>query len=194
MQNTDSYDNYEDNRMKLEGIRKTYKKGFLYTCAVCLITAFLGVFGVRIEVISAAASIFDSIDSFMGRFFGGFTQIASCMILVFLAYLAWANFRKLNIFFLVIYLLIFIFGIKNHSLLSICISPAGIFLYCLSLSAMFDHRELEKEEGYPNFRIPVEELLADKPEEENDQETQEYTPPGIPGLKSDYEDFFKSHK
>jgi hypothetical protein len=77
-------------------------------------------------------------------------------------------------------------SIKNKNWLSLAIAPVGIFLYGMSSSALLEERELSFEEGYPNFQIPVKQIMNDSPE--NDENSS--AAPSIP--KSDYEDFFSS--
>ncbi|MGN0621431.1 MAG: hypothetical protein ACI4I9_06150 [Porcipelethomonas sp.] len=175
---------YDHCRNRMNEINRKYRFSFLYSVAMFTAAAFLSVFRFRFEVISAVASVFDISDGFISSMLGGLIQILSCVFFTVAAYFAWANFHKLNIVFMLFYLLMFMMSIKNKNWFSLIISLPGIFLYCISSSALLEERELSQESGYPNFQIPVEQMMNDAPEKE------EYRVPGNPELKSDYDDFF----
>ncbi len=173
---------YDFCRSRMKDIERKYKISFLYSTAIFSLIAFLSIFRFRFEVVSVVAAVFDAADGFISNMLGGLIQILSCVFFITAAYFAWSNFHRLNIVFMLFYLLIFMLSIKNKNWLSLAVSPPGIFLYGISSSAFLEERELSREDGYPNFQIPVKQLMDDS--------EQEAPHPSKPDLRSDYDDFF----
>lgn len=169
-------------RSRMNEIKRKYKISFIYSVAVFTVMSILAIFRIRFEVVSAIASVFDAADGFISNMLGGLIQILSCVFFMVIAYFAWAHFHKLNVAFMLFYLLIFMMSIKNKNWISLASSPVGIFLYGMSSSALLEERDLSMEVGYPNFQIPVEQIMNDDPENEAADP---------PEPKSDYDDFFK---
>lgn len=164
---------YEYCRVQMREIERDYQRAFSVNLGICLLVCVLSVFRQFIEGFSLLSKPFEHFEGAGMVLAGGIFQIVIALIVIVFAYLAWSNFRVLNIFLMAWYLIIMIMGIVKGEYLSAMIGAVGSVNYFYAMRAMNRESSLSQIEGYPEFQetmtidksdIVVQTLLAHKGE------------------------------
>lgn len=163
---------YEYCRTQMRELDAIHKRTFICNMFLCMIVCLLGVFRKYITGFSILIPWYD-IATPGAIITGGIFQVLIAMVVIMLGYLAWANFRTLNIFLLAWYGIVTFLAIYHLDYLSGLIGAVGLCFYFFSLRAMRREEVLAQMEGYPDFQetlnisksdIIVQTLLAHKGE------------------------------
>jgi len=164
---------YEYCRMQMHEINRVHKRTFLCNMVLCMAVCLLAVFKEYIAGFDLLSKPFAGVDNPGAILAGGIFQIIIAMFVILVGYLAWANFRTLNILLTGWYLIVAIIGIARGDYLSALIGVVGIVFYFFSLREMQHEESLSQMEGYPEFQekfdisksdIVIQTLLAHKGE------------------------------
>ncbi|MBP0971092.1 MAG: hypothetical protein J5753_03535 [Oscillospiraceae bacterium] len=143
---------YEYCRMQMHDIEHVHRRTFFCNLAICIFVCLLSVFRVYIGgfdwlSFSGAAGINES----MAVLSDGIFQIITAMVIILLGYLAWANFRSLNIILEMWYVVVTIVGIVRLDYITGLIGAIGIVFYFFSIRELSHEESLAQMEGYPEF-------------------------------------------
>lgn len=142
---------YEFCRMQMHDLEKIYRRAFIANAALCVIVCFLAIFSVYIQCFSIFSTPFIVMDSPGATISGGILQITVAMFIVVMGYLAWANYRLINIALTIFYGAVTILGIYHLDYFSGIIGVIGLWFYIFALQGMQKESRLAEMEGYPDF-------------------------------------------
>ena len=133
-------------------IEHVHRRTFFCNLALCIFVCFVAVFHVHIggfDVLSVpgAAGMKDS----MALLSDGIFQILISMVIILLGYLAWANFRSLNIILGMWYVVVIVVGIVRGDYLTGLVGAVGVVFYFFSFRELRHEESLAQMEGYPEF-------------------------------------------
>lgn len=142
---------YEYCRMQMHDIEHVHRRTFLCNMALCIFVCLLSVFRVYIGGFDwLSRSGIDTTRSTAVLTLGTF-QILTAMVIILLGYLAWANFRSLNIILEMWYVVVTIVGIVRVDYITGLIGAVGIVFYFFSVRELSHEETLAQMEGYPEF-------------------------------------------
>lgn len=163
---------YEYCRTQMRELDAIHKRTFICNMFLCMIVCLFGVFRKYITGFSILIPWYD-ITTPGAILAAGIFQIFIAMVVMLFGYLAWANFRTLNIFLLAWYGIVIFLAVYHVDYLSGLIGSVGLCFYFFSLRAMQREEVLAQMEGYPDFQetlnisksdIVLQTLLAHKGE------------------------------
>ncbi len=142
---------YEFCRMQMHDLEKVYRRAFVANAVLCIIVCFLAIFSIYIQCFNVLSTPFAVMDSPGATISGGIFQITVAMFIVVMGYLAWANFRFVNIALTIFYGLVTVLGIYHLDYFSGIIGVIGLWFYIFALQGMQKESHLAEMEGYPDF-------------------------------------------
>ena len=143
---------YEYCRMQMHDIDNIHKRTFFFNLGICILVCLLAVFHVYIGGFHVLKAPFADMHSAQAVLTNGIFQILISMVMMVLGYLAWANFRTLNIFMIGWYVVVTAIGIIRLDYMTAIVGAVGVVVYFLSLKAMSREAELAEMDGYPDFQ------------------------------------------
>lgn len=167
---------YEYCRMQMHDIEKIYRQTFIGNLVLCIFVAFLAIFKVYIQVFGVFSMPFAELEGPGATLGGGILQILFAMVIIVLGYLAWANYRTLNLILGVFYGVVTALGIFQLDYWSGILGVIGLWLYIYAIRGMMREGHLAELDGYPDFRdkfdistsdIVVQTLMAHRGERKN---------------------------
>lgn len=167
---------YEYCRMQMHDIEKIYRRTFIGNLVLCIFVAFLAIFKVYIQVFGIFSMPFAELEGPGATLGGGILQILFAMLIIVLGYLAWANFRTLNLILGVFYGVVTVLGVFRLDYWSGILGVIGLWLYIYAIRGMTREGHLAELDGYPDFRdkfdistsdIVVQTLMAHRGERKN---------------------------
>ena len=147
-----SESHYEACRMQMHDIERTHRRTFLCNTGLCILVCLLSVFHIYISGFGFFSKPFLTVDSPGSILAGGIFQIILAMIVILLGYLAWANFRTMNIVLAIWYLAVTVGGIAGGDYVSAIIGVLGLVFYVFSIREMRHEEQLSQIDGYPDFQ------------------------------------------
>ena len=142
---------YEYCRMQMHDIEHVHRRTFFCNMVLCIFVCLLSVFRVYVGGFDwLSRSGIDVTKSTAVLMLGTF-QILTAMIIILLGYLAWANFRSLNIILEMWYVVVTIVGIVRVDYITGLIGAVGIVFYFFSVRELSHEETLAQMEGYPEF-------------------------------------------
>lgn len=148
---------YEYCRMQMHDIDKIHRRTFLCNTSICILVCFLAIFRFYVagfDLFSHALATADRGGSTPAgaTLAAGMFEILVALVVIILGYLAWANFRILNLFLGLWYAAVTITGIVRLDIASALIGVIGVVFYFFSFRAMTREQALSEMPGYPNFQ------------------------------------------
>ena len=148
---------YEYCRMQMHDIDKIHRRTFLCNTSICILVCFLAIFRFYVagfDLFSHALATADRGGSTPAgaTLAAGMFEILVALAVIILGYLAWANFRILNLFLGLWYATVTITGIVRLDIASALIGVIGVVFYFFSFRAMAREQALSEMPGYPNFQ------------------------------------------
>jgi hypothetical protein len=142
---------YEYCRMQMHEIDNIHKRTFFFNLGICILVCLLAVFHVYIGGFDVLKAPFLDMNSAQAVLTNGIFQILISMVMMVLGYLAWANFRTLNIFMIGWYVVVTVIGVIRLDYMTAVVGAVGVVVYFFSLRAMSREAELAEMDGYPEF-------------------------------------------
>ena len=142
---------YEYCRMQMHDIDKTHRRTFLANLVLCILVCFFSIFKKYIAMFDLLSYQFHTLEGPEAILAGGIFQIVFGLIIIVLGYLAWANYRTLNIILCAWYALTTLIGIFRLDYLSALIGVVGVVFYFFSIRELGKEQALSQMEGYPEF-------------------------------------------
>ena len=142
---------YEYCRMQMHDIDKIHRRTFICNLVLCILVCFFSIFKKYIAMFDLLSRPYLTLDKPEAILTGGIFQILFGMAVIVLGYLAWANYRTLNIILAAWYALVTIFGVSRLDYLSALIGIVGLVFYIFSIRELRHESTLAQMEGYPEF-------------------------------------------
>ncbi len=149
LEKSDSH--YEYCRMQMHDIDKIHRRTFICNLVLCILVCFFSIFKKYIAMFDLLSRPYLTLDKPEAILTGGIFQILFGMAVIVLGYLAWANYRTLNIILAAWYALVTIFGVSRLDYLSALIGIVGLVFYIFSIRELRHESNLAQMEGYPEF-------------------------------------------
>ena len=149
LEKSDSH--YEYCRMQMHDIDKIHRRTFICNLVLCILVCFFSIFKKYIAMFDLLSRPYLTLDKPEAILTGGIFQILFGMAVIVLGYLAWANYRTLNIILAAWYALVTIFGVSRLDYLSALIGIVGLVFYIFSIRELRHESTLAQMEGYPEF-------------------------------------------
>ena len=142
---------YEFCRMQMHDIEHVHRRTFFCNLGLCIFVCLLAVFHVYIGGFDLMSG--HGIDTSRAAtvITVGIFQIVAAMIIIALGYLAWANYRILNIILEMWYVVVTIIGIVRMDYMTGLVGAVGIVFYYFSIRELRKEESLAQMEGYPEF-------------------------------------------
>ncbi len=142
---------YEYCRMQMHDIEHVHRRTFFCNLGLCIFVCLLAVFHVYVGGFDLLSG--HGIDTSRAAtvITVGIFQIVSAMIIIVLGYLAWANYRILNIILEMWYVIVTIIGIVRLDYMTGLVGAVGIVFYYFSILELRKEESLAQMEGYPEF-------------------------------------------
>ncbi|MBQ6041402.1 MAG: hypothetical protein K5705_02715 [Oscillospiraceae bacterium] len=142
---------YEYCRMQMHDIEHVHRRTFFCNLGLCVLVCMLSIFRVYIGGFDLMSSGFNGESGPSTILVFGIFQILIAILIIILGYLAWANFRRLNYFLLMWYVLVLIIGIGRLDYITALFGVVGAAFYFLSVREVGRENVLSEMEGYPEF-------------------------------------------
>ena len=146
-----SESHYEYCRMQMHDIEKVHRRTFICNVVLCILVCFLSIFKRYIAMFDLLSRPMLDLDKPQATLTGGIFQILFGMMIVLLGYLAWANYRTLNIILGGWYAMVTLLGVFRLEYLSALIGVVGLVFYFFSIRELGKEQALSQMEGYPEF-------------------------------------------
>lgn len=146
-----SESHYEYCRMQMHDIEKVHRRTFICNVVLCIFVCFLSIFKRYIAMFDLLSRPMLDLDKPQATLTGGIFQILFGMMIVLLGYLAWANYRTLNIILGGWYAMVTLLGVFRLEYLSALIGVVGLVFYFFSIKELSKEQALSQMEGYPEF-------------------------------------------
>lgn len=146
-----SESHYEYCRMQMHDIESVHRRTFFCNLVLCILVCFFSIFKKYIAIFDLFSRPFLSLDKPQAILTGGIFQILFGMAIILLGYLAWANYRTLNIILWAWYMAVTVFGVLRLDYLSAIIGVIGAVFYGFSIRELRHEQALAQMEGYPDF-------------------------------------------
>ena len=142
---------YEYCRMQMHDIEHVHRRTFFCNLGLCIFVCLLAVFHVYVGGFDLLSG--HGIDTSRAAtvITVGIFQIVSAMIIIILGYLAWANYRILNIILEMWYVIVTIIGIVRLDYMTGLVGAVGVVFYYFSFRELSKEESLAQMEGYPEF-------------------------------------------
>ncbi len=142
---------YEYCRMQMHDIEHVHRRTFFCNLGLCIFVCLLAVFHVYIGGFDLLSG--HGIDTSRAAtvITVGIFQIVVAMIIIVLGYLAWANYRILNIILEMWYVIVTIIGIVRLDYMTGLVGAVGVVFYYFSFRELSKEETLAQMEGYPEF-------------------------------------------
>lgn len=147
-----SESHYEYCRMQMHDIEKIHRRTFICNLALCIVVCFFSIFKKYIAMFDLLSRPYLELDRPEAILTGGIFQILFGMLIIVLGYLAWANYRTLNIILWAWYVMSTLIGIFRLDYLSAMIGIVGAVFYFFSVRELRHEQALAQMEGYPDFQ------------------------------------------
>ena len=168
---------YEYCRMQMHEIEHVHRRTFFCNLGLCILVCVLAVFHVYIGGFDLLTGSGDMRMSATATIITvGIFQIIGAMIIILLGYLAWANYRSLNLILAFWYIIVVVIGIVRLDYATGIVGAVGFVFYYFSIKELRREESLSQMEGYPEFHekldisksdFVVQTLLAHKGERMN---------------------------
>lgn len=135
----------------MHDIDKIHRRTFICNLVLCILVCFFSIFKKYIAMFDLLSRPYLTLDKPEAILTGGIFQILFGMAVIVLGYLAWANYRTLNIILAAWYALVTIFGVSRLDYLSALIGIVGLVFYIFSIHELRHESTLAQMEGYPEF-------------------------------------------
>ena len=142
---------YEYCRMQMHDIEHVHRRTFFCNLGLCIFVCLLAVFHVYIGGFDLMSGHGIDISRPASVLTIGIFQIVSALIIIVLGYLAWANYRSLNIILEMWYVVVTVFGIVRLDYLTGLVGVVGIVFYYFSIRELRREESLAHMDGYPEF-------------------------------------------
>lgn len=149
LEKSDSH--YEYCRMQMHDIDKVHRRTFFCNLVLCIIVCFFSIFKKYIAMFDLLSRPYLTLDKPEAILTGGIFQILFGMAIIVLGYLAWANYRTLNIILGAWYAMVTLIGVFRLDYLSALIGVVGVVFYYFSIRELRREQALAQMEGYPEF-------------------------------------------
>lgn len=149
LEKSDSH--YEYCRMQMHDIDKVHRRTFFCNLVLCIIVCFFSIFKKYIAMFDLLSRPYLTLDKPEAILTGGIFQILFGMAIIVLGYLAWANYRTLNIILGAWYAMVTLIGVFRLDYLSALIGVVGVVFYYFSIRELRHEQALAQMEGYPEF-------------------------------------------
>lgn len=149
---------YEYCRMQMHDIDSAHRRTFFFNLVICIAVSLLAVFQIYIGGFSLTGGTGNMHADLSGMerlkvvLTIGIFQIVTSMIIMALGYLAWANFRILNIILAVWYFIVTFIGILQLDYATGIVGAIGLVIYCFAVRENQKESVLSEMEGYPSFQ------------------------------------------
>ena len=149
---------YEYCRMQMHDIDTAHRRTFFFNLIICITVSMLAVFRIYIGGFSINGSgghlraDLAGMDRLKTVLTFGIGQILVSMVVMVLGYLAWANFRILNIILAVWYFIVTFIGIYTLDFATGIVGAIGLVIYIFAVRENQKEAALAEMEGYPNFQ------------------------------------------
>ena len=143
---------YEYCRMQMHDIEHVHRRTFFCNLGLCMLVCVLAVFHVYIggfDLLSGSGDM--RMDATATVITVGIFQIIGAMIVILLGYLAWANYRSLNLILLFWYIIVIVIGICRLDYATGIVGAVGFVFYYFSIKELRREESLSHMEGYPEF-------------------------------------------
>lgn len=142
---------YEFCRMQMHDIEHVHRRTFFCNLGLCIFVCLLAVFHVYIGGFDLMSG--HGIDTSRAAtvITVGIFQIVAAMIIIALGYLAWANYRILNIILEMWYVIVTVIGLVRLDYMTGLVGAVGIVFYYFSIRELRKEESLAQMEGYPEF-------------------------------------------
>lgn len=149
LEKSDSH--YEYCRMQMHDIEKVHRRTFICNLVLCIVVCFFSIFQKYVALFDLLSWPFGGLDRPEAILTGGIFIIIIGMLIILLGYLAWANYRTLNIILWAWYVMVTLLGIFRLDYLSAMIGIIGAVFYFFSVRELRHEQALSQMEGYPDF-------------------------------------------
>lgn len=149
---------YEYCRMQMHDIDAAHRRTFFFNLVICILVSLLAVFQIYIGGFSLTGGAghiradLAGMDKLRVVLTVGIFQILTAMVVMLLGYLAWANFRMLNIVLAAWYFLVTFIGILQLDYATGIVGAIGLVIYCFAIRENQKESALAEMEGYPSFQ------------------------------------------
>lgn len=149
---------YEYCRMQMHEIDAAHRRTFFLNLVICIAVSLLAIFQIYIGGFSITGGAgplradLAGMDRFKTVLTFGIVQILVSMVIMLLGYLAWANFRILNIILTVWYFLVTFIGIISLDYATGIVGAIGLVIYIFAVRENQKEAVLAEMEGYPSFQ------------------------------------------
>lgn len=142
---------YEYCRMQMHDIEHVHRRTFFCNLGLCIFVCLLAVFHVYIGGFDLLSGHGIDTSRAAAVITVGIFQIVVAMIIIVLGYLAWANYRILNIILEMWYVIVTVIGIVRLDYMTGLVGAVGIVFYYFSFRELRKEESLAQMEGYPEF-------------------------------------------
>lgn len=142
---------YEYCRMQMHDIDKVHRRTFICNLVLCILVCFFSIFRKYIAMFDLMSRPFMELPKSRAILACGIFQILFGMVIIVLGYLAWANYRTLNIILGAWYAMVTLVGVFRLDYLSALIGVVGLVFYFFSIRELRHEQALAQMEGYPEF-------------------------------------------
>ena len=149
LEKSDSH--YEYCRMQMHDIEKVHRRTFFCNLVLCILVCFFSIFKRYIAMFDLLSRPMLDLDKPQAILTGGIFQILFGMTVIVLGYLAWANYRTLNIILWAWYVMVTLFGVFRLDYLSALVGVVGAVFYFFSIRELRHEQALAQMDGYPDF-------------------------------------------
>lgn len=149
---------YEYCRMQMHDIDASHRRTFFYNLVICIAVSLLAVFQIYIGGFSLTGGtgrmheVLSGMERLKTILTFGIVQIVVSMVIMLLGYLAWANYRILNIILAVWYFIVTFLGILRLDYATGIVGAVGLVVYCFAIRDNQREAVLAEMDGYPNFQ------------------------------------------
>lgn len=142
---------YEYCRMQMHEIERRHRRTFLCNLVLCITVCLLSIFRKYVGGFDLLNGPATNPDKPMSVLAVGIFVILVALVIIVLGYLAWANYRSLNIILEMWYVIVTIIGIVRGSYITGLIGAVGMVFYFFSIRELQHEQALSEMDGYPDF-------------------------------------------